>query len=501
MTPEQWAEIRRLHLVEKLSIREISRTLNLHRQTVRNALKRDHAPVRAMRSRGSILDAWEKDIEEILGRTPRMTAVRMLEELERRGFKGKITVVRQRLAKHREKRHAEPFVRRLFHPGEAAEVDWAACGSIDVGGRKRRVSGFVMVLCYSRMIYLEFTISEALEEFQRCHQNAFAIFGGAPRKCLYDNLRTAVAAHVGRDVRWNPRFTDFAGHYLFEPIACNVAAGWEKGRVERAIQYVRSNFLLGREFRSLEEMNVAAIAWRDEKANRRIHKTTGRRPIDLFGDDRARLLALPDVAYDTRILRSVRVTPDCRVQFEYNTYSVPPKYVGQELTLRASPTEICVYEGPSLVARHGRSYETHKDHLDPEHAKAVLIRKRRAWGQSLQRLFLALAPEAEKYLSGLVKSELSVERHLRRILDLVAIYGKAEVMGAVVRALEYGAFGSDYIENILLTERRRRREGQKTPLRIQKKELAEIDLPEQTLDHYDDLLKNHMSDPNEKDKP
>ncbi len=488
MTPEIWAEVRRLFHVEKLSQREIGRHLRIDRGTVRRALKRDHAPTKPSRSRGSIVGPFRKDVEEILAETPGMTGVRMLEELERRGFQGKITAVRNFLVEIRGQREREAFVRRVFHPGEAAEVDWASCGTIEVGGRKRRVSAFVMVLCFSRMVYLEFTLSEGMEEFLRCHQNALGFFGGCPRKCLYDNLRCAVLAHHGPDVRWNPRFVDFAGHYLYKSVACNRAAGWEKGRVERTIQYIRSNFLLGRSFRSLDELNAAAREWRDGKANRRIHKTTGKRPIDLFTDDRARLLALPEVAYDTRILRSVRITPDCRATFENNTYSVPPKYVGQDLTLRASPTEVCLYDGPSLVARHSRSHEKHQDVLDADHAKAVLDRKRRASGQTLQRLFLALAPEAKDYLSGLVKSELSVERHLQRILDLVATYGKAEIMGAILRALKFGAFGSDYVENIILSERRTRREGQKTELQIKRKDLAAIDLPEQGLDHYDDLF-------------
>jgi transposase len=489
MTPELWADIRRLHLVEKLSMREIARSLKITWRTVKRALRHSHPPIRPSKPKASILAAFEKDISEILENTPRITAVRLLEELERRGFQGKITVVRGRLAQLREKREREAFVRRSFHPGEAAEVDWASCGSIEVGGRLRRLSAFVFTLCYSRMLYLEFTISEAMEEFLRCHQNAFAFAGGCPRRILYDNLKTVVLAHHAQDVRWNARFMDFAGHYLFKPVACNKAAGWEKGRVERMIQYIRSNFLLGRNFRSLDELNAEARSWRDEKANRRIHKTTGKRPIDLFADDKARLLALPDAGYDTRILRSVRVTPDCRVTFENNTYSVPPKHVGLWVTLRASPTEVSVYDGPTLIAHHARSFETHRDFLDADHAKAVLARKRRASGTTLQRLFLALAPEAEKYLSGLVKSELSVDRHLKRILDLVATYGKAEVMSAILRALEYGAYGSDYVENIILTERRRRREGQKTPLQIRQKELADIDLPEQTLDHYDQILR------------
>ena len=488
MTPERWAEIRRLRFVEKRPEREIARLLHMHRDTVRKALQHETAPSPIQRTRASLLEPFQKDIEEILERTPKMTAVRIFEELQRRGYQGKLTILKEDLATIRGKRKREAFVRRVFHPGEAAEVDWAHCGSTDVGGRKRKLSAFVITLCYSRMLYLEFTISQAFEEFLRCHQNALGFFEGCPRKILYDNLKSVVLAHHGSDVRFNPRFLDFAGFYLFKPIACNPAAGWEKGRVERTIRYIRDNFLLGRTFRSLEEINAAAREWRDEKANRRKHGTTGKRPIDMFTDDRARLLALPEGTYDTRITKSVKVTRDCRVTFETNTYSVPPKYVGERMTLKASPPEISVYDGPALIARHRRSFESHHDMLDPDHAKAVLAQKRRATGQTLQRLFLALAPEAKEYLSGLVKSELSVERHLKRILDLVATYDKTEVMGAILRALKFKAFGADYVENIILAERRQRREGQKTQLQIRKKELRDIDLPEQGLDHYDRIL-------------
>ena len=215
MTPEIWAEIRRLFHVEKLSGREIALQLDVDRKTVYRALRHDHAPQPPVRLRSSLLDAFEKDIAELLEATPRLTAVRLHEELQRRGFSGKYTIVKVRLAKLRDKRRAEAYVRRSFHPGEAAEVDWANCGSIEMGGRKRRLSAFVMTLCYSRMVYLEFTFSEALEEFLRCHQNAFSFIGGCPRKLLYDNLRTVVLARAGGEIRWNPRFMDFAGHHLF----------------------------------------------------------------------------------------------------------------------------------------------------------------------------------------------------------------------------------------------------------------------------------------------
>jgi transposase len=488
MTPELWAEIRRLVLVEKLSQREAGLRVGMNRRTVRRAVRQSHAPTSPARDRASLLDPFDKDIGEILEKTPRITAVRLLEELRRRGYSGKLTILRGRLRVLREKRQGEAFVRRTFHPGEAAEVDWARCGSIEIGGVKRRLSVFVMVLCYSRMLYLEFTVSEAMEEFLRCHQNAFAFFQGCPRKGIYDNLRSVVLARHGSEIRWNPRFMDFAGYCLFEPVACNQAAGWEKGRVERTIQYIRTSFLPGRDLRSLEEANAAAREWRDRTANVRVHKTTGRRPVDLFADDRARLLALPDAPYDTRILRSVRVTPDCRVTFENNTYSVPPKHVGEWVTLRASQAEVSVYQGPDLIAQHRRRFGANEDVLDPAHAQVLLARKRHAAASTLQRLFLAMGPEAEAYMAGLVRSERSVEHHLRRILDLAATYGRVEVQAAVVRAQAFGAFGADYVENILLADRRRRREEQKTPLRITRRDLAEIDLPEQDLGRYDSLL-------------
>jgi transposase len=488
MTPETWAEIRRLSLVEKVSRREIARRLRLHRRTVDRALGSQHVPGNPKRRRPSLIDPFEKDVSDPLERTPRMTAVRVLEELRKQGFGGRITIVKELVARMRGRRAKSAYVRRVFHAGEAAEVDWAQCGSIDLAGRARRLSAFVMTLDYSRMLYLEFTVSEAMEEFQRCHQNAFAFFGGVPRRAFYDNLKTVVLAHVGKDVRFNPRFVDFAGHFLFEPVACNPAAGWEKGRVERSIQYIRSSFLLGRDFRSLEEINCAAATWRDETANRRVHKTTGKRPVDLFAEEKANLLALPELGYDTRVLRSCCVTPDCRVTFENNTYSVPPKHVGRQLTLRASPSEVFVYDGADLVVRHVRSHATHFDVLLPEHVQAVLETKRRATGQTRQRLFLALGPEAQPYLSGLVKSDLSVDHHLQRILDLVATYGRAEIMGAIVLALQHAAFGAQYVENIVASERRRRNEEQRTPLKIARKDLADIDLPEQSLDHYDELL-------------
>lgn len=488
MTPETWAEIRRLALVEKVSRREIARRLGLNRGTVDRALASPHSPGNPTRRRPSQLDPYEKNVSDLLEGTPRMTAVRVLEELRKQGFQGGVTIVKELVARMRGRRASTPYLRRMFHPGEAAEVDWAKCGTIELGGRLRRLSAFVMTLNYSRMLYLEFTVSEEMEEFLRCHQNAFALFGGCPRRCLYDNLKTVVLAHRGDDIRFNPRFVDFAGHYLFQPVACNPAAGWEKGRVERSIQYIRSSFLLGRAFRTLEEINSAAITWRDETANRRVHKTTGKPPIELFAEEKASLLALPEGTYDTRILRSCRVTPDCRVVFENNTYSVPPKHVGRSLTLRASPSEVVMYDGTDVVAQHPRSWGSHEDVIDRDHVQAVLIQKRRATGQTHQRLFLALGPEAKLYMSGLVKSELSVDRHVQRILDLVATYGRAEVMGAVAKALEHGAYGADYVENILLTERRRRNEQQITPLQITRQDLAEIDLPEQNLDHYDDLL-------------
>src|SRR5438477_1656539 len=199
-------------------------------------------------------------------------------------------------------------------PGECAQADWGSFGSVSVGSTRRRLSFFVMVLCYSRLSYLEFTLGQGMEQFLSCHQNAFSFFGGAPEKVMIDNLKTGVLTHpLGEKARFHPRYLDFAGHYGFQPVACAVRRANEKGRVENGVKYVKGNFLKGLELPPFEGMNPAGRQWLRTVANVRIHAETQRKPLEMFEEEKSKLKALSALAYDAAVLKPVMATSRCRI--------------------------------------------------------------------------------------------------------------------------------------------------------------------------------------------
>ena len=186
-----------------------------------------------------------------------------------------------------------------------------------------------MVLCYSRRMYLEFTVSQEMEFFLACHENAFAAFGSVPARLMVDNLKSAVLKRlVGTAPVFNPKYLDFSRHWAFEITPCNVASGWEKGRVENGVGYVKKNFLAGCEFIDFSAVQPAAQLWVDTVADVRVHGATQRRPVDMFEQERAHLKRLSPVGFDLARVRTVSVNKQFRVALDSNAYSVPSRHVG-----------------------------------------------------------------------------------------------------------------------------------------------------------------------------
>jgi transposase len=488
VTPELWAEIQRLFQVEKRSKRAIARELRLADSTVRRALARAGCAPLPQPARGSHVDPFVQRIEDLLARYPDLSAVRILEEIKRHGYKGGYTVLKERLRQLRP-RTKEAFTPLRFEPGEAAQVDWASCGTLKIGDTVRRLSCFVMVLCHSRMLYLEFTISESLADFLRCHVNAFNFFDGIPKRIVYDNLRSVVVARHGTAIRFQQRFLALAGHYLFKPVLCQPRRPNEKGRVENAIGYMRKSFLAGRDLHSLVEYDTASVRWRDETCNVRLHATTKRRPVDLFAEEKPFLISLPGTPFDTDAIETPKVSPLAFVSFDGNRYSVPSRLAGATATLRASAHTVVVVHDGAEVARHARCHERGREIDVAEHRRELIEQKRRATDSAETTRFLALGPEAEPYLRGLVAGEHDHHRQVRRVLALVDSYGEIEVLGAIVKALEYRAFGADYLERIVSQERRRRAETEPTgPVRVTTPGFADIRIRSADLAEYDRLF-------------
>jgi transposase len=478
-----WMQMQRMHEQRKLNAAQIARELSLAPRTVRTWLGQPYR-LRKTARRESKLDQYKGLIMGWL-QQHRYTAVQILALLREEGFDGGITIVKDYIQQVRP-RHTEAYLTITFAPGECAQVDWGSWEVIEVGNTRRRLSFFVMVLGYSRMMYVEFTLGQSQEYFLSCHQHAFEFFGGVPEKVMCDNCKTAILSHPrGMKPIVNRQYADFAAHYGFEVVACNVGKGNEKGIVENAVGYVKHNFLAGRPVTEFASLNPAIRLWMDHTANIRIHGRTRQRPTDLFLAEKPSMKTLPVHSYDCALIRHALVNVQFRVHVDGNRYSVPAKYVGQKLLLKLYADRICLYDGEELVTEHLRSYERGRDFELQEHVKPVLERKRRANEHEIYKRFLAISPRAEVYSRQLAERKPAWRHHLRKIMALAEIYGVDKIARALDDALEYEAFGSEYIANIL--EQRERRLPDPGPLNlIRKEDQLEIELPDPDLSIYNE---------------
>lgn len=488
-----WCRMRELHERDRLGATQIARELGLAPSTVRGWLKQPYRPRRTGR-RPSRLDPFKGRIMGWL-QQHRYSAVQILALLREEGYAGGITTLKLYLQQVRP-RKTEAYLTLSFAPGECAQVDWGSWETIEVGQSRRRLSFFVMVLGYSRMMYVEFALGQSQEHFLTCHRHAFEFFGGVPARIMCDNCKTAVLSHPhGVPPLLNARYADFAAHYGFEVRACNVRKAHEKGIVENGVGYVKHNFLSGRPLTQFASLNPAIAFWLEQTANVRLHGRTRQRPVDLFHAEKPALKALPPHPYDCATVVPVLVNSQFHIRIEGNRYSVPAAYAGRRLLMKLLPESLSVYDGPTLVAEHVRSYDRGGDFELPDHARPVLERKRKADEQHLFKRFLALSPRAGEYHRQLAERKISWRLHVRKIVALSEVYGAEKVARAMDDALVYQAFSSDYIANIL--EQRERRLPEPGPLRLLRKaDQLDLDLPDPDLSIYEP-----QGDPNHEPRP
>jgi transposase len=484
-----WAEIRRLYEIERLSRRAITRRLHCARKTINKALAHDQPPNGRPARRGSILDPYHTRIDALIAKYPELSAPRVLEEISKgpEGYRGKITLVRQYLRRIRPAR-GRVYQEVIYEPGQAMQVDWGDWGKLRIGNTVRRVSVFVAVLCYSRLCYIEFSLSQRKVDFYRAVVNALKFFGGSPRKIIFDNLKAAVLNGSGRHACLHPVFLALCGHFCLEAIACERRDPESKGVVEATVRYVRHNALPGRqdELTRWEDYPHFARYWRDEVANVRIHQATQERPVDRFEKERDLLRALPAAPFETDEQVSVVVSSHARVKFDGNRYSVPPELARKTALLRASTTQVrVVYQGKE-VACHPRCYERGQLIRNPVHQLEALQLRSRRRARQVENDFDALGEEAQKFHLELRRRPVKTSVHLRRLLNLVRLYGRQEVIAAIARANEYQTYDAAYVETLVLQERRRRELPSPTQPRPQRPELIEeIDLEEPDPGAYD----------------
>jgi len=480
---ETFAKIHDCHDRQGLTIAQTAKALGLHRQTVAMWLKRPRFEPRRSRRRGSILDPFKPRITRMLD-SHSYSAQQILQRLREEGYDGGATILRDYL-RHIRPPKREVYLKLHYSPGECAQADWGSYGTAAVDNTRRRLSFFVMVLAFSRRMYLEFTVSQTMEHFLACHEHAFAAWGGVPSKIQVDNLKSAVLQRLaGSAPVFNPRYHDFACHHGFTIVPCNVGRGNEKGRVESGVGYVKKNFLHGLEPTDFNSLQAAAQVWLDTIANVRIHGETQQRPIDLFEQERSHLRALNPHPYDIARTGTSVASSQFRITLDTNQYSVPATYAHRRVTVKAYPDRVCIYFDNQLIARHSRCYGRHQDIEDKDHAKALIAQRSRAREQRLMMHFLALSPAAAAYYDGLEQRRLNARHHVRKILALAEIYPADVVARAISDGLAFQAFSAEYITNIL--EARARALPEPGPLQLTRRhDLLDIDISPPDLNAYE----------------
>ena len=445
---ETYCKIKDCHERQQLTIAQTARALGLHAQTVATWAHQAQYRARHAVPRSSRLDPFKTRVVRLLETHP-YSAQQIFQRLRAEGFEGGFTIVKDYVRKVRPV-HREAFLKLSFAPGECAQVDWGEYGSIGVGSTRRRLSFFVMVLCHSRLMYVEFTVSQTMEHFLAAHEHAFAAFQGCPARLMIDNLKSAAISRVvGEAPVFNPRYLDFARHWGFDISPCNVARGNEKGRVENGVGYVKKNFLNGLDFLDFSAVNPAAEVWLASIANVRIHGETHQRPVDLFREEQPRLRPLNPMPYDIGRIASQRASKQFRVALDTNHYSVPAEYASQRVTVKAYPERVCIYHQDKLIARHVRSYDRRLDIEDPDHPKALLAQRRNAREQRLLMQFLSLSRHAQVYVEGIEQRRVNPRHHLRKIVALSEIYGVDALDRAIQDGIAFAAYSCEYIANIL----------------------------------------------------
>lgn len=468
---------------ENLRASQIAQALGLDDRTVIRWLEEKNYHQRKATPRASKLDPYKPQIVRWLETHP-YSGTQIFQRLREEGYQGGVSILRDYLSKVRPCR-TKAFLTLTFEPGECAQVDWGQFGKVKVGSTERRLSFFVMVLCYSRMMYVEFTVSETMEHFLGCHRNAFEFFGAVPGAIMVDNLKCAVLRrYVGQAPVFNPRYLDFANHYGFKIRACGVGKGNEKGRVENAVGYVKKNFLAGFDIHDFSSVNPAGKIWFEETANVRTHGSTHKKPLELFKTEKPAMSALPVMPYDTGSTRTVRANNRFRISLDGNKYSVPAELAGKQLTLKAYCDRICIYYDHKLIAQHTRSYDRNQDYENPDHPKELLLQRHKAREQRLLTRFLTLSPKAQSYYQELEKRRMNPRHHIRQIVALSEMYGAEKVAGAIEDAFTFQAFSCEYIANIL--EQRTRILQQPGALHLtRRQDLLELDIAEPNLSIYD----------------
>ena len=433
-----------------LSKSAVARRLGISRDTVSKYWNCVQLEPDSYGPRLKLIDPYENYITHRLEEYPELSAQQLYDDIRTKGYKGSKRTVRRHVASSRPRKYREykPFETL---PGEQAQVDWGHFGTIVVEGVTYKLYAFVFTLCWSRVSYVEFVVRTDTATFLSCLHRALAYISGVPREIWFDNAKVVVSERVGKIVRFNENLLHFSLASGFTPRACWTYDAESKGKVESQVKYLRRGFFYGREFSGLADLNYQAHTWCHEKANTRVHGTTGEIPLERLTEEHGHLHPLPAAATLPFVVEDRHASRTNLIAVEGNQYSVPARWARQRIRFRRYENHLELLDGYEVVdtigLEYGRGKRIIRDEHYPEHERA---RRRKTPANPLQAKFEGLAPEAAAYLQGLSRSRVGTLRdQMEKHIALAEDYPHSAVSRAMGRALEYGAFGYGTLKGIL----------------------------------------------------
>jgi transposase len=494
--PDLEARILRYYHVEKWRINTIARQLHVHHSTVQRVLAQAGLPTIGMPRRACAIDPYVPFVTQTLERFPTLTASRLFMMVRERGYQGSASQFRRRVALLRPRRPTEAYLRLCTLPGEQGQIDWAHFGHLVIGRARRPLMAFVMVLSYSRQIYLRFFLDARMPSFLAGHVGAFAAMGGVPRVQLYDNLKSAVLERQMDAIRFHPTLLAFAAHHRFEPRPVAPARGNQKGRVERAIRYARDSFFAARHFKDLADLNTQAAAWcLGLAAERPCPEDTGMRVGAAFAQEQPLLLPLPADAFACQERLQVHIGKTPYARFDLNDYTVPHTHVQRTLTVLADTERVRILDGATELANHRRSYDRGQQIEEPTHIQKLVEHKRAGRQHRVtDQLVRAVPPIRDLLVRAAARGHNlgSITAALQRLRQH---YNVPELHAAVMDALERDVPHPNAVRWALEYARQQRGQALATvvtlPDHLQKRDVI---VTPHALDSYDQLMETPHDD-------
>lgn len=479
-SPELIARIRRLHHYEHYSLYAVSKTVGLHRETVKRILYGEDSPP-CSKERHKLTDPYKDVIKTHLEQYPNIRATTLVRILKDRGYKGSINTLRRAMVPIR-KQNKRSYTPMNVFSGQQAQVDWAHFGSLKINKGERKLYLFVMVLSWSRALYARFTFDQKTDSFLRLHEQAFSFFKGIPKEILYDNLKSVVLERFKDKIKFNPQLVEFSGFYGYEPKACKPYSGNQKGRVERAIRYIREDFAVVTAFNDLTTLNNKLSVWLTEVANiKNWPDNSDFKVSEQLEKEREFLRPMTDKKITPRYTGIIRSNKCGMVRFDLNDYSIPWQYVREQITVEADDFKVKFYYQDKWICEHERSWDRNTRMINTSHYE-----NRPQYANENIDVLISSFPELADFYRVLVDRGEALITIKKQFLSLYNLYDRKIFTSAIRIAKKREMYNPSQVSKIAIGLEKQQTERPRPHFKL-KEGVPDLNIQSHSLDLYDDF--------------